>query len=166
MNRIARSNSDIRNELFIRTGAEMNILPGLVEKDFWVCWMLKRLFSIPKIKPHILFKGGTTLSKIFGVITRFSEDIDMAVDYRMLGFDGDRNPKSEMSNTKRANLLDSMLLRCQEYIRGEFLSELRAGVIEVLGNSTSWRLEVDPNDEHVINFHYPRIIRGLENRRK
>jgi hypothetical protein len=155
MNRIATSDSNIRNELFIRTGAEMNILPGLVEKDFWVCWMLNRLFSIPTIKSHILFKGGTTLSKIFGVITRFSEDIDLAVDYRMLGFDGDRSPKSEMSNTKRAKLLNSMLLACREYISGEFLSELRDGVIEVLGNSTSWRIEVDPYDGHVINFHYP-----------
>ena len=157
MNRIATSDSDLRNELFIRTGAEMNILPGLVEKDFWVCWLLNQLFSIPKIKSHILFKGGTTLSKIFGVITRFSEDIDLAVDYRMLGFDGDRNPKSEMSNTKRAKLLNSMLLACQEYISGEFLSELRDRVIEVLGNSTSWRIEVAPYDRHVINFHYPRI---------
>ena len=157
MNRIATSDSDIRNELFIRTGAEMNILPGLVEKDFWVCWMLNRLFSIPKIKSHILFKGGTTLSKIFGVIMRFSEDIDVAIDYQMLGFHGDRNPTAEMSNTKRTNLLDSMLLACQEYIRGVFLSELMAGVIDVLGDSTSWRLEVDPKDGHVINFHYPRI---------
>ena len=135
----------------------MNVLPGLIEKDFWVCWVLNRLFFIPAINPHILFKGGTTLSKIFSVITRFSEDIDLAVDYRMLGFNGDRNPISDMSNTRRARLLDSMASACRDYIRGEFLSELRSGMLEVLGDQSSWRLEVDPDDGHVVNFYYPRV---------
>jgi predicted nucleotidyltransferase component of viral defense system len=78
----------------------MDLLPGLIEKDFWVCWILKHLFSIPAFESRLFFKGGTTLSKVFGIIERFSEDIDLAVDWEMLGFVEDRSPLIDMSTTK------------------------------------------------------------------
>ena len=81
MDKVARLPAKQRRELFSETAGKMNLLPGLIEKDFWVCWTLKRLFSIPDFRSHLLLKGGTTLSKIFGVIRRFSEDIDLAVDW-------------------------------------------------------------------------------------
>lgn len=59
----------------------------IVEKDFWVCWTLARLFEAEAVAPHVVFKGGTSLSKVFGAIERFSEDIDLAVSPRTLGFD-------------------------------------------------------------------------------
>ena len=48
----------------------------MIEKDFWVCWTLSRLFSSPELKKSLRFKGGTSLSKVYGVIDRFSEDLD------------------------------------------------------------------------------------------
>jgi predicted nucleotidyltransferase component of viral defense system len=48
----------------------------IIEKDFWVCFTLKLLFELNEIKNHLTFKGGTSLSKVFKVINRFSEDID------------------------------------------------------------------------------------------
>ena len=61
--------------------------PAVVEKDFWVCWVLSRLFGDPLLKQHIVFKGGTSLSKVFGIIERFSEDIDLVLDWRLFGYD-------------------------------------------------------------------------------
>src|SRR5712692_9931793 len=91
----------------------------------------------------LLFKGGTSLSKIFHAINRFSEDIDLAVDYAALGFTGARDPtQTGISKTRRANILAEMLTQCQQYISGEFLNELRARCEEILGGSASWSLEV------------------------
>lgn len=49
----------------------------ILEKDFWVTWLLALLFDLPALAPHLVFKGGTSLSKVYGVIDRFSEDVDM-----------------------------------------------------------------------------------------
>ena len=155
MDRLAQSETKARGELFERTGDRVDIHPGLVEKDFWVCWTLKHLFSIPEFESRLLFKGGTTLSKIFGVIRRFSEDIDMAVDYVALGFTGDRDPLTPMSNTKRTKLLDEMLMVCRDYIASDFLSSLRSRMAEILPPDADWDLYVDPEDGHIVNFRYP-----------
>ena len=60
----------------------------ILEKDIWICWVLRVLFSIPDRRP-MAFKGGTSLSKVYGIIDRFSEDVDIAIDYRAFadGFD-------------------------------------------------------------------------------
>jgi hypothetical protein len=155
MDKVANLKANERRELFSETAARMNLLPALVEKDFWVCWTLKHLFSIPAFESHLLFKGGTTLSKIFGVIERFSEDIDLAVDWKMLGFVGDRSPLAEMSKSKRTKLLDEMLLSCQKYIAGELVPTLRSRFVDVLGDNDNWSLAVDPDDGHVVNLTYP-----------
>jgi hypothetical protein len=72
---------DNRAELFDETADRMGISGAIVEKDFWVCWTLKQIFSIEQFRERLLFKGGTSLSKVFGAIQRFSEDIDLAVDH-------------------------------------------------------------------------------------
>jgi predicted nucleotidyltransferase component of viral defense system len=61
----------------------------MLEKDFWVSWLLGLLFADPELGPHLVFKGGTSLSKVFGVIDRFSEDIDLCLVPRFVGADAD-----------------------------------------------------------------------------
>ena len=56
-------------------------LPHLLEKDIWVVWALQHLFAGPYAE-HLVFKGGTSLSKAYGVIRRFSEDVDLTYDIR------------------------------------------------------------------------------------
>jgi hypothetical protein len=63
--------------------------PVVLEKDVWVCWVLQTLFTMPDRLP-MAFKGGTSLSKVFGAIARFSEDVDITLDYR--GLDGSFDP--------------------------------------------------------------------------
>lgn len=59
----------------------------ILEKDFWVSWLLGLLFAQPKLAPFLVFKGGTSLSKVFGVIDRFSEDIDLCLVPEFVGAD-------------------------------------------------------------------------------
>jgi len=72
MNSIACKAAEFRRQLFQETGARRGLQPILVEKDFWVCWTLRQLFCIPDLQSHLVFKGGTTLSKIHRIIRRFS----------------------------------------------------------------------------------------------
>jgi hypothetical protein len=159
MDKVAKLPADQRRELFTETAARMNLRPGLIEKDFWVCWILKHLFSVPAFESHILFKGGTTLSKVFGVIERFSEDIDLAVDYEMLGFKGSRSPLKNMSSKKLDNRLKEMRAACEKYIATEFLDALQKRIGEHLSDiQPSWQLSVDPTDVQVVNFQYPATV--------
>jgi Nucleotidyl transferase AbiEii toxin, Type IV TA system len=63
--------------------AQVKRLPIVLEKDIWVCWALRTLFGMPD-RPQMAFKGGTSLSKVYKVIERFSEDVDITIDYRSL----------------------------------------------------------------------------------
>jgi hypothetical protein len=111
LNKVAQTTAAARAEIFAQTASRLGLPESLVEKDFWVCWMLGQLFSIEEFKGRLLFKGGTSLSKVFGAIRRFSEDIDLAVDYTMLGFTGASDPVSpRLSRTKQTALLSRMLV--------------------------------------------------------
>ena len=156
MNRIARMTAAERAEVFAETAARKALPEAIIEKDFWVCWVLMQLFSIESLSGRLLFKGGTSLSKIFHAINRFSEDIDLAVDYAALGFTGERNPRLEaISKTRRASILAEMMVACQQYIGGEFLDALKTRCQQVLGAAGAWSLEVSAQDPNVVRFHYP-----------
>lgn len=148
--------ADERAEVFAETADRKGLPEAIIEKDFWVCWVLKQLFSIEALSGRLLFKGGTSLSKIFHAINRFSEDIDLAVDYAALGFTGERDPRQQdISKTRRANILADMMTECRRYIGGEFLDALKARCQEVLDASGAWSLEVGGQDPNIVRFRYP-----------
>lgn len=156
MNKVARMTKRDRADLFAETAERRNLSEAVVEKDFWVCWTLKQLFTIDALRDRLLFKGGTSLSKINHAINRFSEDIDLAVDYVALGFTGDRDPRREgLSKTKRAAILAEMMIACQQYIGSEFLEVLRGRCEEILGNGEDWTLAVSEQDRNIVRFQYP-----------
>jgi Nucleotidyl transferase AbiEii toxin, Type IV TA system len=156
LNEIAQMAAEARAEIFAETADREGLAEAIIEKDFWVCWTLKQLFSIEALAGRLLFKGGTSLSKIFHAINRFSEDIDLAVDYAALGFTGERDPRQEgISRSKRTGILDQMMAECRRYIGGEFLQVLKARCEEVLGVEENWSLQVDPQDPNTIRFRYP-----------
>lgn len=155
MNRIARMSADERGAIFAETADHKGLSEAIIEKDFWVCWVLRQLFSIESLSGRLLFKGGTSLSKIFHAINRFSEDIDLAVDYVALGFTGERDPRREgISKTRRGGILAEMMAECQRYIGGEFLNVVKARCEEILGN-LGWSLAVSEQDPNIVLFHYP-----------
>src|SRR5277367_6581637 len=72
----------------------------LVEKDFWVCWTLKRVFALKSPPAGLIFKGGTSLSKVYSAIHRFSEDVDLSFNRDELGFGGENDPARAPSGKK------------------------------------------------------------------
>jgi len=130
-----------------------------VEKDFWVCWTLRELFTLPGIGEHLTFKGGTSLSKAWKLIERFSEDIDIIVDKEVLGFGGDAAPDKAPSNKQRKARLVNLMESCRQWVQGTLQPALAAGLTAALGE-TGWRLEVDPDmpDGQCLLFHYPSVF--------
>ena len=86
MKHIVKLPTDERAELFDIAAAKLKIPAGLIEKDFWVCYILDVLYRCSSYKNNLLFKGGTCLSKGFNLIERFSEDVDLVIDWRLLGY--------------------------------------------------------------------------------
>jgi predicted nucleotidyltransferase component of viral defense system len=96
----------------------MGLDAASVEKDFWVCWTLREIFALPGIGGHITFKGGTSLSKAWKLIQRFSEDIDLIVDKEVLGFGGDAAPDNAPSNKQRKARLEALMRSCRDWVQG------------------------------------------------
>ena len=85
MDKLARLSAQDRQDIFAEAAARLGIRPTIIEKDFWVCLTLKLLFVKSPLGQSLVFKGGTSLSKVHGLIERFSEDIDLVLDWRLLG---------------------------------------------------------------------------------
>src|SRR6516165_11383482 len=78
--KVLAASADDRRNLFVGAGTRMGSVEQNIEKDYWVCWTLDAMFNgIEHGHPRFLFKGGTSLSKGYGLISRFSEDIDITV---------------------------------------------------------------------------------------
>ncbi len=132
---------------------------GIVEKDFWVCWTLKHLFALPDISDHLIFKGGTTLSKVYGIIDRFSEDIDISIDRKYFGFTGDKDPEKAGSAKKQKQLIEELAAECSGFVQKQLLSELRNSIAIGLNGTDGWDLVVDEDDpdKQTILFNYPAV---------
>jgi hypothetical protein len=126
----------------------------MIEKDAWVCWTLRQLFALPDAHGHFIFKGGTSLSKIWKVIQRFSEDIDVSLRREWLGFVGERDPESAPSRKQRTKLLDELSATCAAKLCDEVLPALRQRFTETLGAS-GWTLTVADEDPQTLLFAYP-----------
>jgi hypothetical protein len=117
-----------------------------VEKDFWVVWTLDRLFRSPLLADKIIFKGGTSLSKVFGLIRRFSEDIDLILDWNEVVKE---DPNLKRSKNKQDQFNKSVQELSRNYIADVFLPE----VIAVLDGVCS--VEIEEGAPDVINIRYP-----------
>ena len=78
----------------------------IIEKDFWVCWTLQILNEIPELNRSITFKGGTSLSKAWGLIERFSEDIDIAISRKVFGQEPPFGPEDAPTNRQVAGCIN------------------------------------------------------------
>ncbi|MES2771180.1 MAG: nucleotidyl transferase AbiEii/AbiGii toxin family protein [Pseudomonadota bacterium] len=114
-----------RRGLFLATANRLGTPLQNVEKDFWVCWVLDLLFNGKEtIEPRLLFKGGTSLSKAYGLISRFSEDIDITVFREDIGQDIEIADLEKLSGKQQRNRLDALKQACQSYIQGALKERL------------------------------------------
>lgn len=152
MDKVANLPPEKRRELFRESAAARGMNPAVIEKDFWVCWVLKQLFADTKLKEQMIFKGGTTLSKVFGLIERFSEDIDLVLDWTLLGLGkGQEDPYRERSRTQRDLFSEQINQRAAQYIAGTLLKDLNRLFALCPEISTS----VDPDEAQTVHVTYP-----------
>jgi len=123
MNRVANFGQREREELFITTSREISLPEAMVEKDFWVCWTLDYLFHTSPWAEKLAFKGGTSLSKCYGLINRFSEDVDIILDWRILGYEA-LEPWEERSRTKQDKFNKEANAKTEGFLRDIFLHKL------------------------------------------
>ena len=113
-NRLLTSPADDRLGLFLATAARLGTTVQNVEKDFWVCWTLDALFNgLQADGPRLLFKGGTSLSKAYGLIERFSEDIDITVFRTDINAEVTIEELEKLSRNQREKRLDAIRFACQ-----------------------------------------------------
>lgn len=160
MNRFLTLPADERRRLCEEAENRLGLEASSIEKDFWVCWTLRELFALPEIGEHLTFKGGTSLSKGWRLIERFSEDIDVVVERDYLGFGGERAPEQAGSNRERERRLDAVLQACAALVGGALRQALEERCRLALAALPGWDLVEDPEDEdrQTLLFSYPSVL--------
>ncbi len=157
MKNIARLPASDRSDLFRNTANRMKMSDSIVEKDFWVCFTLDCLFQRSPWKDSITFKGGTSLSKAYRLINRFSEDIDLILDWRVLGY-GKDEPWEDRSNTKQDAFNKEANCRAAEFLLREFVPAVKKILSEEIGENAN--IHIDQRDPQTVIFEYPRLFDG------
>lgn len=141
-----------RRDLFRNTADKLGLNDAIVEKDFWVCLTLDYLFHRSPWKEAVAFKGGTSLSKAYNLISRFSEDIDLILDWRVLGY-GINEPWEKRSNTKQDAFNKEANIRAEEFLHEIFCPTVKADLSRELGRNA--KIYIEESDKQTIIFEYP-----------
>ena len=150
MRKIINMSKEDKRFIFDTASLKMKIHPAIIEKDFWVCYILDYLFYTSKYKDYFTFKGGTSLSKAYNVISRMSEDIDLILDWQLLGAKiyeplEDRSKRQqEIYNEKLNNL-------AKNFIASELYEDLLNGFRDI----PEFKIEV-VKEEQLVNIYYPK----------
>lgn len=164
MDDVARMPAKDRGDLSAAAAAQRGLSPEIMEKDFWVCWTLKRLFVLPREPAGLIFKGGTSLSKVYGAIRRFSEDVDLSFDRHGLGFKGASDPAASKTRKARDRSLDALTAKCRSFVQYTYLPLLRTTIVNALSSdmTVEWNLSLAGEDEQgeTVLFQYPLTARA------
>lgn len=147
--RIINASSSDRRDLFLETAQRLGTPLQNVEKDFWVCWTLDALYNgLRAGGPRLLFKGGTSLSKAYGLIRRFSEDIDVTVFRDDLNQPASVDELEGLTGKKRKARLAAIRDACQTYVAGPLRDSLAILLSEALATSDrkDGRVDTDQDD--------------------
>lgn len=133
----------------------LGLAPASIEKDFWVCWTLRELFSLPEWGDQLTFKGGTSLSKGWQLISRFSEDIDVVINRDFLGFGGERLSNKQLKRLPK---------ECSRRVLEELQPVLAKRLGDVIPDGMTWDLEpaaeAEDPDQQTLLFQYPSLFSG------
>ena len=143
-----------RLELLDAASQQSGLAPAILEKDYWVCKTLDVLFALPELGSHLVFKGGTSLSKVYGLIDRFSEDVDISFHREFLGFGEEHDPEAA-AGKEQTRRIEALQQACRDCIRERLQPTLREAIAALLGGTEGWSLEIDPLDAQTLLFHFP-----------
>jgi len=149
---------DERQDILRRVQADNGMDLQIIEKDWWVATVLRSLFSLPYTE-HISFKGGTNLSKCWGLIQRMSEDIDIAIDHEFIGYGGTLS-KSQIS--------DKLRRAACSFVREKLQFDLQNQLINDGINSDSFHVHVNitpvsTTDPEIIEVEYTPVFNDNTN---
>jgi len=151
-----------RRAVVVESAERLQLNSVIVEKDFWVCWILSLLFGRADWRETFVFKGGTALSKVFGIIRRFSEDIDLSVAPATLGIsEGEINEAG--SRRKRDEWMNKLEVDCAKWVEQRFQSELEGTIRELIRERPAggrWlEFQIDKaTHSPVLLFYYPSVL--------
>ena len=148
-----------RQEIIFATSDKLNLDPVIIEKDYWVSWLLNLLFFSETLKNSIVFKGGTSLSKGYGIIKRFSEDVDISISRKLINFKEDvEYYKSLSRNQRQKQIREQMEPIFLDFIENKFkgmLYQLISGNIDP--DTFTLEYKDERGKEHIL-FKYPKTI--------
>src|SRR3989304_6369314 len=127
--------SDERHLYIEQAAIQRNLSPVIIEKDFFVCWLLNILFE-SEFADSLVFKGGTSLSKVFGAINRFSEDIDLSLSPTFLGL-----PETAANRSQADKWWKKAEETCEIAVQTQIMSMLETSALGVLGKNEQARFE-------------------------
>lgn len=160
MDDFAKLPTEERRLYFEQTAARLGLSAQIIEKDFWVCWSLRRLFSLDEFRDHMTFKGGTSLSKVYKIIERFSEDVDVAIERSFLGFGDDMEPENASSGKEQKRRIEQLREACRSVVADRLALQLRDAVAGSITKDATWSLVFDAadKDSQTLLFQFPSAI--------
>lgn len=147
-----------KNELILRTSSNLGISPILIEKDFWVSWLLNTIFG-DEISKNITFKGGTSLSKCYSLISRFSEDIDLTIDRKLFA---DSTNEESLSGKAFQRSIESVDMEANKFVQEIFRPWLENTLGEFLVG-LKWELQSQDQELKNLRFYYPSTQKRSDN---
>jgi len=151
MNRIVNLEPHEREAIFSETAVKMKTTPAIIEKDYWVVWVLDKVFADDRLSKILMFKGGTSLSKAFNLIGRFSEDIDLILDWREVTKEDPNQDRD--SKTKQVKFNEQINEEAKQYIKEELLPQVQ----KLLGAICTGK--IDEENPFNINITYPATLK-------
>jgi len=152
---LARLDDKERSIVFRNTANKMQVNEAIIEKDFWVVLLLDYLFNKCKYKNSFTFKGGTSLSKGYSLIKRFSEDIDIILDWRVFGIE-ENEPYNPRSKTKQDQYNKEINMLAGHFIKNTLLPEMKNDLNKLL--SFDIDMYCDKTKENIVVFKYPKLF--------
>jgi predicted nucleotidyltransferase component of viral defense system len=162
MDEFARLPADDRRPFIEEAANRRDLTPIIIEKDFWACWTLRRLVETPGLR-EVTFKGGTSLSKAYGIIQRFSEDIDLTLRRSAPLIRETASPMDDgITGGERKRRTEKLREAAQAYVTDIAMAALSKAIEQALGHGEGWDVELDPDDKdrQTLLFHYPAAIGG------
>ena len=147
-NEFLKFSPDRKKQILEGADPVLGIKPYYLEKDIWICWVLKELFSLPK---RMAFKGGTSLSKCFGLIDRFSEDVDVTIDFREF------YPNLELSKETK-NSLKTKRERIKEEVNNYIINTVIPALQNAFTAEFNESLNYKFDDGEKLYFYYPSVF--------
>jgi hypothetical protein len=148
---------DDRKKVIEQLSIQIKLLPQAIEKDWWVTMVLKALFLLPYAN-YLSFKGGTSLSKCWNLIERFSEDVDIGIDREFLGFQGELTKTQISDKLRRASC---------SFVRNTMINELEGQLLHLGIDKSLFALNVNitsvtTTDPEIIEVNYQSIFPQME----